>query len=404
MNPWKGVKGLSRDLWIIYTATLINRSGTMVLPFLALYLTTQLHEDAATAGLMLTFYGLGALVTAPLMGKLSDKIGSLTVMKLSLFFSGVILFFYPSIKDYALLLAATLLWSVINEAFRPASMSLISHIAPSEKRRTAFAMNRLVINLGMSIGPVAAGFLAQIDFAIIFYVDAVTAILAALFLIIYPVSHKIDTEEIEREVERLQSHKGLVLKDFRFMFFLLALTPATMVIFQHLGVLPLYLVKDLQFQTSTFGMLTAVNTILIIFVEVPLNTAMTNWSEKKSLALGALLIGIGFGATAFVSNVIPLIITIIIWTFGEMILFPASSSFAAEISPPNRRGEYMGYFQMSFSLAFTLGPWLGTLVYDNMGGREVWYAAFIVSALSAAALLLIPAKQSETKAIEDLAD
>ena len=165
-------------------------------------------------------------------------------------------------------------------------------------------------------------------------------------------------------------------------------------IFQHLGVLPLYLVKDLHFQTSTFGMLTAINTVLIIFIEVPLNTAMNNWSEKKSLALGALLIGVGFGATAFVSSVIPLIITIIIWTFGEMILFPASSSFAAEISPPNRRGEYMGYFQMSFSLAFTLGPWLGTLVYDNLGGKEVWFAAFIVSLISASALLMMPSKHA----------
>ncbi len=392
MNPWKGVKGLSRDLWVIYTATLINRSGTMVLPFLALYLTTRLHEDAATAGLILTFYGLGALITAPFIGKLSDKIGSLTVMKVSLFFSGIILIFYPLITGFMLLLAVTLLWSIINEAFRPAVMSLISYIAPADKRRTAFAMNRLVINLGMSIGPVAAGFLAQLNFAIIFYVDAATAIMAAVFLTFYPIRHKIDREEIEKEVEKLQSHKGTVLKDLRFLFFLLAITPATMVIFQHLGVLPLYLVKDLHFQTSTFGMLTAVNTVLIIFVEVPLNTAMTTWSEKKSLALGALLIGVGFGATAFVSGVIPLIVTIVIWTFGEMILFPASSAFAAEISPPNRRGEYMGYFQMSFSLAFTLGPWLGTLVYDNFGGKEVWFASFIVSIISASALLLIPSK------------
>lgn len=404
MNPWKGVKGFSRDLWVIYTATLINRSGTMVLPFLALYLTTQLHEDAATAGLILTFYGLGALVTAPLMGKLSDKIGSLTVMKLSLFFSGCILIFYPMISGFAALLTATLLWSIINEAFRPAVMALISYIAPADKRKTAFAMNRLVINLGMSIGPVAAGFLAQLNFAIIFYVDAVTAILAAAFLTFYPIRHKIDKEALEKEVEKYQSHKGIVLKDVRFIFFLLALTPATMVIFQHLGVLPLYLVKDLHFQTSTFGMLTAVNTILIIFVEVPLNTAMTNWSEKKLLALGALLIGIGFGATAFVSNVIPLIITIIIWTFGEMILFPASSAFAAEISPPNRRGEYMGYFQMSFSLALTLGPWLGTLVYDTYGGREVWFAAFIFSAVSATALLMIPAKRAVVTISESSAD
>jgi MFS family permease len=279
-------------------------------------------------------------------------------------------------------------------------MSLISYIAPSDKRRTAFAMNRLVINLGMSIGPVAAGFLAEVNFSIIFYVDAVTAILAAAFLVFYPIKYKIDKDEIEKEVEKLQSHKGIVLKDLRFIFFLIALTPATMVIFQHLGVLPLYLVKDLHFQTSTFGMLTAVNTVLIILVEVPLNSAMTNWSEKKSLALGAMLIGIGFGATAFVSNAFPLIITIIIWTFGEMILFPASSTFAAEISPPNRRGEYMGYFQMSFSLAFALGPWLGTLIYDNYGGREVWFAAFIVSAISAIGMLLIPAKPAVEKVSE----
>jgi len=397
LNPWKGVKGFSRDLWVIYTATLINRSGTMVLPFLTLYLTTQLHEDAATAGLMLTFYGIGGLVTAPVMGKLSDKIGSLKVMKFSLLFSGVLLIFYPLVKQYSVLLALTLLWSVINEAYRPASMSLISHIAPSEKRRTAFAMNRLIINLGMSIGPVAAGFLAQLNFSIIFYVDAATAMLAAAFLTFYPIHYKIDKEEIEREVRELQAHKGIVLKDIRFMIFLLAIIPATMVIFQHLGVYPLYLVKDLHFQTSTFGMLTAVNTVLIIFVEVPLNTAMTNWSEKKSLALGALLIGAGFGATAFVSNVIPLIITIIVWTFGEMILFPTSSTFAAEISPPNRRGEYMGYFQMSFSTAFTLGPWLGTLVYDNFGAREVWFAAIIVSVISAAALLSIPSKPAAAK-------
>ncbi len=401
MNPWKGVKGLSRDLWIVYIATLINRSGTMVLPFLALYLTTNLHEDAATAGMILTCYGLGALITAPVMGKLADKIGSITIMKLSLFFSGFILILYPFIKGFTLLFAVTLLWAVINEAFRPAVMSLISYLAPREKRRIAFSMNRLIINLGMSIGPVAAGFLAQIDFAIIFYVDAVTAILAGAFLSFYPIHYKINKEEIEQEVEKLQSHKGIVLKDLRYMFFLLAVIPATIVIFQHLGAYPLYLVKDLHFQTSTFGMLTAVNTVMIIFIEVPLNTAMSGWSEKKSMALGAFLIGTGFGITALVSDVIPLIMTIIIWTFGEMILFPTSSTFAAEISPPNRRGEYMGYFQMTFSLALTLGPWLGTLIYSGYGGNAVWYAAFITGILSSVALLMIPSRVPIPNVIEE---
>lgn len=295
------------------------------------------------------------------MGKLSDKIGSLTIMKLSLFLSGVTLFFYPLIKGYTALLIATLLWSIINEAFRPAVLSLISYLAPTDKRRTAFAMNRLVINLGMSIGPVAAGFLAQINFSIIFYVDAATSILAAIFLTFYPIKHKIDKDEIEKEVEKLQSHKGTVLKDIRFIIFLLAITPATMILFQHIGALPLYLVKDLQFKTSTFGMLTAVNTVLIIFMEVPLNSVMTTWSEKKSLALGALLIGTGFGLTAFVSNVIPLIITIIIWTFGEMIFSPRVPPLLQKFL--RRTGE---------GNIWDISRCLSALLLQSVPGSELW--------------------------------
>ena len=83
------------------------------------------------------------------------------------------------------------------------------------------------------------------------------------------------------EVEKFQSHKGIVLKDIRFIFFLLALTPATMVDFDT-GVLPLYCVRLTLSRILTFGMLTAVNTVLIIFIEVPLNTAMTKNRLRKS--------------------------------------------------------------------------------------------------------------------------
>ena len=83
MNPWKGLNTLPRNMWIIFFTTLINRTGTMVLPFLTLYLTTKEKLSAGDAGLVIAFYGAGALVTAPLSGKLSDKIGPLLQMKLA---------------------------------------------------------------------------------------------------------------------------------------------------------------------------------------------------------------------------------------------------------------------------------------------------------------------------------
>ena len=173
-------------MWILFFATLINRSGTMVLPFLALYLTQDLKVAATLAGLLIAFYGGGALLTAPFAGRLSDKLGALKVMIYSLIISGILLIVYSFINEYAWLIVLTLMWAVVSEAFRPANLALISEVVLPEQRRTAYALNRLAINIGMSIGPVLAGFISLIDYTLIFYVDGITSIIAGIFLVYAP--------------------------------------------------------------------------------------------------------------------------------------------------------------------------------------------------------------------------
>ena len=102
MNPWKGLNKLPRNIWIISIATLINRVGMMVLPFLALYMTNDMQVTAAEAGSVLMAYGLGSLISAPFVGKLSDKIGSLNLMKIALIGSGIFLLFYSFIHKGAI--------------------------------------------------------------------------------------------------------------------------------------------------------------------------------------------------------------------------------------------------------------------------------------------------------------
>ncbi|MBI1937162.1 MAG: MFS transporter [Ignavibacteriales bacterium] len=416
MNPWRGLKNIPRNVWLVAFATLINRSGTMVIPFLALFLIKGRGINAADAGLVLTFYGAGSLITAPFVGKLSDKLGALRVMKISLTLTGVMLFFYPHITNYFLILGYTLIWSVIGEAFRPANLSFISSETKPEKRKTAFALNRLAINLGMSIGPVIGGFLSQINFHLLFYVDGITSLLAGGFLMIAKFgktedrkqnsevrSNEIDVElnkdnhpsfSIEHQVSSLK-HQESIFHNKRFLLFMLSLIPANIVFFQHIGAMPIFIVRDLGLRESVYGMLMAVNTVLIIFIEVPLNNAMSRWSDRKAAALGALLCGIGFGAMAFAHEIIFLIVTIVIWTFGEMIYFPASASYISLVSPEERRGEYMGYFQMTFSFALMTGPWIGTIVLENFGSVILWSAAFLLAALSAVMFLFFKEKRKE---------
>ena len=376
----------------------------MVLPFLTLYLTVERQLPAATAGLALTIYGIAAIVIAPLSGRLSDRVGGLRIIKLSLFLSAIVLFIFPLAHSLIGILVMTGIWSIVNEAFRPPSMSIIGDVAGPGQRKAAFALYRLAINLGMSIGPVIGGFLAMQSFKLLFFVDGTTALLAGLILVLVPwspsTSHVAASEALLNGLPANVSAAGVrpstvmpysrLLKDRRFLYFLLAMIPVELVFFQTLAAMPLYLVRDLRMTEASFGMLLAINTVLIILVEVPLNAAMANWSNRHALALGAVLIGLGFGGMAIGSGVLWLAFTVVVWTFGEMIFLPASAAHVSEVAPPAQSGAYMGLYSMGFSVAFAIGPALGVQSMERLGSASVWIGTLICGCLTATLIWLAP--------------
>lgn len=404
MNPWRGLKNLPREVWILCAANLVNRAGTMVLPFLVLYLARNLGVPPGRAALALTLYGAGSLITAPLSGRLSDRVGALRVMKLSLFLSGAILFAFPLAQSFGPVLVMTFLWAILSEAARPAGLAVMADLATPEKRKPAFALFRLAVNLGMSVGPAVGGFLALVSFHALFFVDGATSILAGVVLALAPwrASQGIpaqpagpewtEPEELAREIEAEggaplpPSSLARDLSVFihpRLLYFLAAMIPAQLVIFQLLSTLPLFLVRHLGLPESVYGLVFTINTLMIVLIEVPLNTAMAHWPHRWALALGALLYAVGYGSLAFATRAASVAATVVVWTFGEMILLPGSAAYAAEIAPAEKRGQYMGLYTMSFSVAFLLGPWIGAQILERFGAQALWSAALLSGCVSA---------------------
>jgi MFS family permease len=381
-------------MWVLFYTTLINRSGTMVIPFLVLYLTQKIGVTASEAGTALLVYGIGAFISSPITGRIADKIGALRVMKFSLLGTSAVIFIYGFITNYYLILVFSYIFAFINEAFRPANLALISGIVTPAQRRMSFALNRLAINAGMSIGPVIGGFIILLDYHFLFYVNAIASLAAGIYLTLTPWPSLVKDESPDGETTLKPKLYSSVLGDTKFLFFLLAIIPAQLVFFQHIGGLPLYIVDDLKYSTAAFGLLTAINTVLIIIVEVPLNNAMSNMAYGRSMFIGAMFAAVGFGAMAVARDTAPLILTIIVWTVGEMIFFPVTAAYASEIAPPNKRGEYMGYFQMTFSFAFSAGPWLGTVVYQNYGSVILWIGALVMGLVTAVLMLFVKEKQN----------
>jgi predicted MFS family arabinose efflux permease len=402
MNPWRGLGGLPRAVWVIFSVTLVNRMGTMVLPFLVLYLTRTIQLSAEQAGFVFVCYGAGAVLTAPLAGKLCDRWNARHVMAAALFLSGGVLLIYPLVSGFVTILTITILWAIVSEAFRPASLAILSEAVARDQRKAAFSLSRLAINLGMSIGPAVGGFLAVYSFTSLFIVDGATSLLAGLVLVSTPMrgGHQNDEPPHEPASPAPAGNLG-ALRDFRLVYLLATFVPVIMVFMQTQGAMPLFVVRDLQTSESAYGLLLTINTILVILLEVPLNLAMARWPHHLAMALGAMLCGVGFGALVFSRGIWSVALTMVVWTFGEMILFPSSSAQVADIAPAAQRGVYMGYYVMTFSLAFMLGPWLGLAVMEKFGANTLWLGTLVCGALSAVMMLFIrTANQRQAQAAE----
>ena len=395
-NPWRGLRGLPIEVWVVSGTTLVNRMGTMVLPFLVLYLTQHLGYDARVAGAVIAVYGIGGLVSSPFSGKLCDRMGALRVMRLSLFLSGGLLLLFPLVRRLELVFALTALWAVVGEAVRPASLSaLTGNIAP-EQRKAAIALNRLAINLGMSIGPAVGGFLAMFSFPLLFVVDGVSSLLAATVLAVtlWRIGPRLRAAEAHAAAQHA-AHGSVagVLRDRKMLAFLFAMLLVGIVFLQHEAALPLFLVRDLGLPTSFYGMLFVVNTLLIVALEVPLNLATGHWSHRRALTTGALLCAAGFGLLSFVTGAWGVVATTLVWTFGEMVYFPVSATYVADVAPPARRGEYMGAYSTAWGLAFTVGPWLGTAVMEQWGPPTLWGGTFLVGVAAAAVMARVAGRE-----------
>ena len=360
----------------------------MVLPFLVLYLTRDLGFTVAQAGVVLFVYGAGALVSAALSGRLSDVLGPMHVIRDSLFASGGILLLFPFARTHASVIGMTLALSLAAEAFRPASLAVVADLVRPAQRKPAFALTRLAINLGMSVGPALGGFLATVSFRSLFLVNGTTSIAAGILLVLAlrraPV-HRGHAETEPGGPVELPSRRAW--SDPRLLFFLAAIFPVGLVFFQHISSMALYLVRDLRLSEIDYGLFFTINTLLIVVLEVPINSATAHWPHRRTLAIGAFLFGTGFGALAFARDFPTVAATVVIWTFGEMFLFPSLAAYVTDIAPASRRGEYMGLTQMAISLAFAIGPWAGTTVLERYGGRTLWLAAFVCGLVGTGMLL-----------------
>ena len=387
--------GLPRGAWLLALSEFINRCGFMVLVFLNIYLTRRLGFTLLQAGRILAAFGVGSLVGGYLGGSLCDKIGPMRILVGSLVLSGGLLIGTAYVTGYKALLVLLFLYGITATALFPASDTAMTRFCFGEMRTKGFALRRLAANLGITFGPVIGGYLILLDYRWLFWVDGLTTLASAVVVLVFIKTISPAAGAATPSADGSAPAPAPVpaptrspWRDGPYLAFLGFMLILATVFAQLFSTFNLYLNNVYGLPESRIGPLWAVNTILIVLVEMVLLHALRRVREMPVIALGSVLIGAGFALLPFGRGMFFAAGTVVIWTMGEILTMPFTATVASARSGGST-GRYMGLLSLVFSLSMLIAPLAGNWLYETGGGTKLWLLAGAASAVSAAGFWLL---------------
>ncbi len=380
--------GLSRNSWYLCLVMLVNRSGTMVIPFMTIYCTHQLHFTIVQAGYIMGLFGLGSICGAFVGGKLTDKIGFYDLQIFALFSGGVLFIIAGYQHTFLSLAISAYVLSFCNESFRPANSSAIAYYSTNENKTRSYSLNRLAVNLGWAVGGALGGFLASYSYHSLFWVDGCTNILAALMLLkLIPRSGIVKPAKIKID----ETVSSSAYNDKIYLLFILFVVLFATCFFQLFTMQPLFYKMVWGYNEQTIGFLMALNGLLIVIIEMILIHRLEGRRHAlKYISSGVILVGIGF----VILNVMPAVIwsrllVVFFITLGEMLAMPFMNSFWITRTTPRNRGEYAALYTMAWSTAQVLAPTLGSQLILYGGFSLLWWLLGGVCLVAATGFMLM---------------
>ena len=389
-------KGLSREAWMLSIVMLINRSGSMVLPFLGVYMTDHLKFSLENAGIVLSFYGIGSVLGSWLGGFLTDKFGEYYIQSWSLFLSAPIFIIMPFFSSVGMMALLIFLQSTISDTFRPANSVAITKYARPENLTKAFSLNRMAINLGFSIGPALGGILSGISYNFLFIVNGIGAVTAGIIYVIFFRRRN----KIFREKKKLEPTKPIEktvtkspYKDYPFLLYSFLCAVFAVCFFQFFNTIPLFYKDVAKLDQSTIGFILGYSGFIIVLLEMPLvSLAERVLKIPQILSIGIIMSGVSYLLLLFGSNIPLLLLSMSILSIAEIWVLPFMSTVTALRAERGNKGAYMGLNGIAFSFSFIFTPFLGTYVLSHFGFDSLWIGSFAILMVTAFLIFWITKK------------
>jgi predicted MFS family arabinose efflux permease len=368
----------------------VNQAGAFVQAFLVLFLVDH-GVSEARAGLALAAYGLGAVFGSLLGGDLAERVGQRRTIVLSLTGTAgltVLLGFLGSSADYAALLAVVIANGAITQTYRPAAMAMLADLTPDDRVVMTYSIYRIALNLGAVIGPVLAALLMTVSWNLLFCVDGITSLTCGVVAwhFLAPPAAVVDRSSYAKDRSSTRSPYVSLLRDRRYILYLLAMFASALIYMQYFSVLPLNLRAD-AYSSAVYSTVLAVSAGLVITSELFVTKLVQRWRSTHAAGGGILLLAIGLAAYSARGGVALLFAATAVGVLGQMMSGPTMFAHPMRVAPAGSGGHYTGAAHAMFGLGAAAGPFLGVFVWNHMGAT-VWVLCGVIGLMAALAAVL----------------
>lgn len=358
----------------------------MVWPFLTIYMRRQLDVPLTSVTLLLTANSVAGLVATSFVGPAVDRFGRKTAMILGMAVNGATFLFMSRADSMGMWLALMIINGIFSPLVRVSINAMVADLVETERRADAYALLRMIQNLGVAIGPAVGGFISSVSYGLAFSIASAAHFIVATLLLTLA-RETLPSEE--PGAERRAAGYGPVLRDRAFMGVCAMLVLAGMAYSLMMILLPVYAKENFGVPESQYGFIMATNAAMVVLFQYAITKITSRYKHLPVLATGAMFYALGVGSVALGQSFVAFLASMVVLTIGEMIIIPTATALTANMAPADMRGRYMGVYGLSWGVAFGIGPVIAGLLNDHIAPVAIWYGGLVMGLLAVAGFVLL---------------
>jgi MFS family permease len=392
------VPQLPSRAWKVLAGDSVAAIGSgLVLPFMVVYLRDVRGFHVQTAAFVMSALAVTGLVFGAPLGTLVDKVGPRRMLIFSLLLCGTASLTFSQVTEPWHAFAAAVFLGVGFAGLWPATHSLLSAIVGPEHRSSVFSVLYATLNLGIGIGGIAGGILANVSnprsFELLYVLDAASWLVFAVVLLkMRDIGNRVERSEEDEEIAA--GGYRAVLRDRNFVRIFVVMTLLVTIGYAQLeSGFPAYATGEGGISTTALGMAFASNTFAIVLVQLVVLKLMRGKRRSRGLmgicvlwaAAWSLALVIGQVESGLVKNA-GFALVLVVFGLGECLVSPTVPAMLNDLAPDALRGRYNAAYSFTFSVGHIVGPAVAGVFLGRGWGDEL-FALLAVTSL--AALMLV---------------